>query len=83
MNIGLPRQDTVMAWPSLIAAMSTSIGTPAATVLASGANCDSIGHKATPPPTSAQPDAMMVRKSRRDGSCASPVAVPAVVAAEV
>jgi len=36
MKIGLPRQNTLMTWPSAIGARSTSIGAPAAMVELSG-----------------------------------------------
>ena len=39
MKIGLPRQNTLMTWPSAIGPRSTSIGAPAAIVEASGFIC--------------------------------------------
>ena len=51
MKIGLPRQNTLMTWPSAIGARSTSIGAPAAMVEASGFICAISGTSAAAAPT--------------------------------
>ncbi len=43
MKIGLPRQNTLMTWPSAMGARSISIGAPAAIVEASGFICEMSG----------------------------------------
>ena len=64
MNTGLPRHCTVIAWPSLIGARSTSVD-DSASAPASGFICDTNGHSDTAPPTAANAGPASARKSRR------------------
>ena len=67
MNTGLPRHITVMAWPSLIGARSTSMEA-SAWVEASGFICWMSGQSVAAAPTAANEPAATIRKSRRVGS---------------
>ena len=69
MNTGLPRHNTVMAWPSLMGARSTSMEA-SAWVDASGFIWWMNGHSASAAPTPAKAWAAMTMKSRRLGSSA-------------
>src|SRR3954467_12494986 len=68
MKIGLPRQNTLITWPSATGARSTSIGAPAAMVEASGFICAINGTSAAAAPTAPTAPVAMKRKSRRVGS---------------
>src|SRR3954447_24729532 len=68
MKIGLPRQNTLITWPSAIGARSTSIGAPAAMVDASGFICEIKGASAAAAPIAPTAPVAMKRKSRRVGS---------------
>src|ERR1700709_1761360 len=68
MKIGLLRQNTLMSWPSVIGARSTSIGAPAAMVEASGFIWDTSGQTTAAAPTAAAAPVATKRKSRRVGS---------------
>src|SRR6516225_4240236 len=63
--MGLPRQNTLMSWPSAIGDRSTSIGAPAAMVEASGFIWAMKGHSVASPPTAAAAPVATKRKSRR------------------
>src|SRR5215468_3214982 len=65
--MGLPRQNTLMSWPSAIGERSTSIGAPAAIVEASGFIWEMKGQSETTPPTAAAAPVATKRKSRRVG----------------
>src|ERR1700754_4395754 len=75
MKIGLPRQNTLMSWPSAIGDRSTSIGAPAAMVEASGFIWETKGHSAASPETPAAAPVATKRKSRRVGWSAEDVVV--------
>src|SRR5690348_14884392 len=68
MKIGLPRQNTLITWPSAIGVRSTSIGAPAAMVEASGFICETSGTAAKPAAMAPTAPVAMKRKSRRVGS---------------
>ena len=69
MNTGLPRHDTVMAWPSFTGDRSTSMEASAC-VETSGSIWLMNGHSATAAPTPAKACAAMTMKSRRLGASA-------------
>src|SRR5829696_1008976 len=68
MKIGLPRQNTLITWPSVMGARSTSIGAPAAMVDASGFICATSGTSTAAAPIAPTAPVPMKRKSRRVGS---------------
>src|SRR5215813_786233 len=78
-KIGLPRQNTLMTWPSAMGVRSTSMGTPAAIVEASGFIWAISGTSVAPAPIAPTAAVATKRKSRRVGSAADMVVTVSVL----